>query len=383
MKLDRITIDKINDLKILDVADKLGLKYSSRGSWRKSLCFIHDDHTPSLGLNPSGNKWKCFSCGEGGSHIDLVMKHENLDYPGACEWLIREFGIPVPHQENRKSLIEAIKPKLMKYNENDNVDANSINDKRSTLNSSLMEKFKGTSNEFTRALVNNKILTPEQMQHAAEVFRLSTADDNVIFWQIDRDNHIREGKVMYYQADAHRSHSRKPVTVSWMLKQEHQLPEDWKARFCLFGLHQLSERLEFSDERLANSSINDKQSTINGEAIIAIVESEKTAIICTELIPTMSPSPFTNNPSPVIWLATGGSSNLSIQMLQPLKGKRIIIFPDTDPTGSTFQEWLKIAQDAGKQFGHPITVSDLLERHATEDQKKRKIDIADFILESL
>lgn len=382
MKLDRVTIDKINDLKILEVADKLGLKYSSRGSWRKALCFIHDDHTPSLGLNPSGNKWKCFSCGEGGSHIDLVMKHENLDFPGACEWLICEFGIPVPQQENRKSLIEAIKPKLMAYNNsNSNQDSNPSTSSgqapienyscagNTNLNAKVLDLFKGTSNEFTRALVNNKILTPEQMQHAAEVFRLSTADDNIIFWQIDRDNHIREGKVMYYQADAHRSHSRKPVTVSWLLKQEHQLPEEWKARFCLFGLHQLSEGMRVKGEE--------------SEPIIAIVESEKTAIICTELIPTMSPSPFTNNPSPVIWLATGGSSNLSIQMLQPLKGKRIIIFPDTDSTGSIFQEWLKIAQDAGKQFGHPITVSDLLERHASEDQKKRKIDIADFILESL
>lgn len=339
MKLDNITFQRIRDIPLLDVADKLQLKYSSKGSWRKTLCFCHDDHTPSMGLCPSHNQWKCFSCGKGGSHIDLVMEHEGLNFSDACEWLIREFNIPVPQQETRKSLIEAIKSQLM----------NTSNTQ--FLDKALLERFKGTNNEFTRALINSKILTPEQMQHATEVFRLSTANDNVIFWQIDRDNHIREGKVMYYQADAHRSHTRKPVTVSWLLKQEKQLSDDWKAKYCLFGLHQIKEQDEHQ---------------------IAIVESEKTAIICSELLASEN----------FIWLAAGGSSNLSVQSLQPLKGRKVIIFPDTDPQGTTYQEWLTIAQEASKQFGHPITVSNLLELHATEDQKKRKIDIADFIIES-
>lgn len=354
MKLDRTTYDNIQDLKILEVADKLQLKYSSKGSWRKTLCFCHDDHTPSMGLSPSRNHWKCFSCGKGGSHIDLVMEHEGLNFSDACEWLIREFNIPVPQQETRKSLIEAIKSKLM----------NTTNTQ--FLDKSLFERFKGTSNEFTRALVNSKILTPEQMQHAAEVFRISTANDNVIFWQIDRDNHIREGKVMYYQADAHRSHTRKPVTISWLLKQEKQLSDDWKAKYCLFGLHQF---------RNDNADDNDNK-------IIAIVESEKTAIICSELIPSRSGAK-------VFWMATGGKSNLSVQALQPIIGKRVILFPDTDPTGECYRDWIEIAKQANRSLPQregggrvSITVSNLLELLATEDQKKRKIDIADFILES-
>ena len=392
MKLDNITFQRIRDIPILDVADKLQLKYSSKGSWRKTLCFCHDDHTPSMGLNPSRNQWKCFSCGKGGSHIDLVMEYENLSFNDACEWLIREFNIPVPQLETRKSLIEAIKSKLMNYN-NDNVNDNCSSVSK-FLSSELLTTFKGVSNEFTRALVNSKILTPEQMQHAAEVFRLSTANDNVIFWQIDRDNHIREGKVMYYQADAHRSHTRKPVTISWLLKQEKQLPDDWKAKYCLFGLHQLADAKVYGLEFMVNgnhpdgNSINHKPSSINPQdCIIAVVESEKTAIICSELIPSLDwHSSINHKPDsinlPVIWLATGGSSNLTVQSLQPIKGRKVIIFPDTDPQGITYQEWLTIAKEASKQFGHPITVSNLLELHATEDQKKRKIDIADFIIES-
>ena len=355
MNLDSSTIEKINSLKILDVADKLQLGYSAKGGWRKALCFCHDDHHPSLGINPSRNTWKCFSCGKGGSHIDLVMEHENLAFPDACEWLIREFNIPVPQKEIRKSLIEAIKEKVMK-NENEYERGADVS---KYLSPELLTDFKGVSNEFTRALVSTGILTQEQMNHAAETFRLSTADDSVIFWQIDSEGNIREGKVMYYQADGHRSHSRKPVTVSWLLKEAKKIPKDWQASRCLFGLHQTSYENE------------DENGDENENRIIAVVESEKTAVICSELIPRLSEAE-------VIWLATGGKSNLSAQALLPLKGMRVILFPDTD----AYTDWVKTAQEITEQFGHPITVSNILEQYATADQKKRKIDLADFIIES-
>lgn len=342
MKYDKRTLEKINSLNLLDVADRLGISYSRSGRWRKALCFCHNDHTPSMGLNESEDRWKCFSCGHGGNHITLVMEHENLTYPDALDWLVKEFNIQASQRQDRQSLIESIKRKLMNTNNTQYLD------------NALRERFHGTSNELTRALVQTGILTPEQMQHAAETFRLSTADDHVIFWQIDQDQNIREGKVMAYQADAHRSHDQKPVTVSWLLKSQHQLPTDWKASFCLFGLHQIA---------LSSPEVED--------ARIAIVESEKTAIICCELLADDG----------FIWMATGGKSLLSVNMLLPLKGRKIIIFPDTDTDGSTFAEWRKVAQDAAKQFGHPITVSPLLERVATADQKARKIDIADYLIE--
>lgn len=344
--IDHDTIGKLQVLSILEVADKLGIKYSANGAWRKALCFCHDDHTPSLGLNVATNKWKCFACGKGGSQIDLVMEHEQLSFADACEWLVREFNITVSQKENRQSLINALKSNLMKKN-NANENSFSVSN---YLSSNLLETFKGTSNEFTRALIECGILTKEQMQHAVEVFHLSTIDDAVVFWQIDREGNIREGKVMYYQADGHRSQTRKPVAFSWLLKHDKQLPETWKAKHCLFGLHQIKE----DDSRP-----------------VAIVESEKTAIICSELLASDG----------FVWLATGGSNNLNAQALQPLKGKKIIIFPDTDSDGTIYQDWLRIAQEVAEQFGHPITVSNILELHATEAQKKRKIDIADFLLE--
>ena len=362
MKLSNQTLQRINGLQILDVADHLGIKYGSRGAWRKALCFIHEDHTPSLGINPSTGKWKCFACNEGGNHIALVMKHEGITYPEACEWLCHEFHIPIPEvdYQQRKSLIESTKEKLMNTTNNQYLD------------NALLERFKGNSSEFTRALISSNILTKEQMQHAAERYHLGTlpdpnggTEDAVIFWQIDAEGNIREGKVMHYQADGHRSQTRKPLTMSWLLKQQQQLSQDWKACNCLFGSH-LIPRQPTSD------------------TIIAIVESEKTAVIMSELCPSL---PMQGGLGSVLWLATGGKSNLSIPALQTLKGMRVILFPDTDMTGATFNDWLKTATVYNKSLSNDdknrVTVSNLLERHATTDQKGRKIDIADFVTESL
>ena len=70
---------------------------------------------------------------------------------------------------------------------------------------------------------------------------------------------------------------------------------------------------------------------------IALVESEKTAIICSGLMPQY------------LWLATGGKSQLS-------------------------QEKLSAAEI-------DITVSDILQRYATEEQRKAHIDIADLLIQ--
>ncbi len=362
------------NLSILSVAERLGIKYTQKGIWHMALCCCHDDHSPSMGLNASTNRWKCFACGESGLPIDLVMKHQKLSYAEALGWLQKEFGIEAgPQQQQRHSLIQIIQSKFSDMTAQTTSPLSPTPQKGGTQPSPLWrdneegnllaKRFSGTSNEFTRALVQTGILTPTQMAHAAQVFRLSTVDDGVIFWQIDASGNTLEGKVMHYQANAHRSHTRKPVTVSWLLKKSNLLHQEWKAQRCLFGLHQLKSLAPDSD------------------VIIAIVESEKTAIICSELLPTLAPSPTSQQPSSVLWMATGGLSQLTVEVLRPLVGHRVILFPDTDPKGTAYATWLQIATDAHKQLGHIFTVSTLLEHHASADQKQRKIDIADFLLE--
>ena len=58
---------------------------------------------------------------------------------------------------------------------------------------------------------------------------------------------------------------------------------------------------------------------------------------------------------------------------------KVVLFPDTDPDGTTYACWKAIAEEASRCFLSPVYVSPLLERHATPEQKAAKIDIVDLL----
>ena len=76
-------IEQLKSMPILDVAKKLGIEVRRN----RALCFIHEDHTPSLSFKADTNTWRCFGCGAGGSVIDLVMARQSVTFRDACNWL--------------------------------------------------------------------------------------------------------------------------------------------------------------------------------------------------------------------------------------------------------------------------------------------------------
>jgi DNA primase len=88
--MNKFDIERLNQLPIIEVANKLGLKLDRSN---KCHCFLHEERIPSFSINPRKNKWKCFGCGEGGGVITLVEKYNQCDFPNACKWLSNEFGI--------------------------------------------------------------------------------------------------------------------------------------------------------------------------------------------------------------------------------------------------------------------------------------------------
>lgn len=76
-----------------------------------------------------------------------------------------------------------------------------------------------------------------------------------------------------------------------------------------------------------------------------------------------------------IWLATGAKSQFN-DRLMVLKGCKVTAFPDIDG----YDEWRKKAKN------YPmldITISDILERNVTPEQRERQVDIADVLLEEM
>ena len=239
----------------------------------------------------------------------------------------------------------------------------------------MWERRLSTASAFCRAVVACGYMAEEQMRRAAQRYRLGMSrDGGVIFWQMDEHDVLRDGKIMYYREDCHRDHDRKPTWVSYLLKRNGQLPEDFKSEHCLFGLHLC--QTDITDPTDINTCSDKKYILMKSERsvqsvcqnkTICVVESEKTAIIMSEVKPEY------------IWLATGGKTELNVAKLRPLAGRKVILFPDTDETGETYREWYEVAEAATDVFGHPFTVSSILEQRATKAQKAAKIDIADLL----
>ena len=87
--MDNIQLQKLRDLPIEGVAERLGLRVRRH----KSLCPFHADKHPSLSYSVSKNIYHCFVCGAKGGTIDLVMRHLNLDFKAACRWLADEHNV--------------------------------------------------------------------------------------------------------------------------------------------------------------------------------------------------------------------------------------------------------------------------------------------------
>jgi DNA primase len=63
------------------------------GNKYKALCPWHDDHNPSLELNPERQSFKCWVCGVGGDVFDFVKQIERVEFPEALRMLAERAGV--------------------------------------------------------------------------------------------------------------------------------------------------------------------------------------------------------------------------------------------------------------------------------------------------
>ena len=267
------------------------------------------------------------------------------------------------------------------------------------------EAWMSTESVFCKAVVKCGYLTEEQMLRAAERYRLGRSrDGGVIFWQIDEEGRTRDGKIMYYREDCHRDKSHHPSWASARLKAYYGYDGDLPVDRCLFGLHLLTspERqlplLSRRGKGWSDPPQNSPAQTLSispysgGEAAaqveqgpksvisvisvcqkktVCVVEAEKTAVILSELYPQY------------VWLAAGGLGEVQVEKFRPLRGHKVILFPDTDPDGIAFKRWSEAAAIVMNQVfwedSPPIRVSPVLELHSTPSQKAAKIDLIDFL----
>lgn len=97
--IDQPTIDRILDAaNIVDVVSEF-VTLRKRGVNYVGLCPFHDDKTPSFYVSPAKNICKCFACGEGGTAVHFIMKHEQLSYFDALRYLAKKYNIEIHERE--------------------------------------------------------------------------------------------------------------------------------------------------------------------------------------------------------------------------------------------------------------------------------------------
>ncbi|WP_212000232.1 DUF6371 domain-containing protein [Chitinophaga sp. HK235] len=182
-----------------------------------------------------------------------------------------------------------------------------------------------------------------------------------VFWWIDVAGKIRAGQVKQFD---HTGHTVKSVHnhshTTWIhsiLKHNHEskgehLPS-WLSTYldqggnyasCLFGEHLLKED--------------------TGKPI-AIVEAPATAIVAGVYLPGF------------VWLAAGSLSYLTAARTQVLSGRQVYLFPDLSADGRAFELWCNKARELASIA--TFTVSDLLERSASTEERLKGLDLRDFL----
>lgn len=97
--IDQITVDRI--IEAAHIEDVVGefVTLKKKGVNLVGLCPFHTDKTPSFYVSPPKNICKCFACGEGGSAVHFIMKHEQLSYYEALKYLAKKYNIEVQEKE--------------------------------------------------------------------------------------------------------------------------------------------------------------------------------------------------------------------------------------------------------------------------------------------
>ena len=97
--IDSATKDRILEAAhIVDVVSDF-VTLRKRGVNFVGLCPFHADRHPSFYVSPAKNLCKCFACGEGGSPVYFIMKHEQLGYYDALRYLAKKYHIEIHERE--------------------------------------------------------------------------------------------------------------------------------------------------------------------------------------------------------------------------------------------------------------------------------------------
>ena len=312
---------KIKDAaNILDVMEDLGVSLHKSGVEYTGLCPFHKGTKfGNFKVNPRKNIATCFGdCCRSWTPIDALMEGANMTYPEALRHLAATYNIYID-EEPAPKVKRVCKPRPPMPAETTkkwivwDLVAN-----KDTLIKPYMHHPE--SNALLTWLLNLPMSAEHKrnLRNMIELYLVGTSLNGYtkgwVMWpQVDMNLKIRDIKLMAYHQDGHRDKAWNPNWMSAMLAKAGKLDKEiYDVHRCLFGLH------------LAK---------IYPDAEVCLVESEKTAVICSAF----------SDPRKKIWMACGGLQFFKPEMVSDLvaANRYIVVYPDIDGK----DKWQKVIED--------------------------------------
>ncbi len=285
-----------------------------------------------LSVHPTKG-YHCFGCGAKGSNpIDFIMAYEGKTFPEAVEKVAGMAGIYIDHNIPIIPIINPLqpaKPPMVDYIPEELVTRN-------------LEAYKQNNLFVFFASLFGEI----DASNLCKRYGLGSCDyygeGTTFFNQRDINGNIRQVKVILYDPDTgkrNRESGKEPRIIGRQVLNK----GDANLQQTFFGCHLLKDDTH----------------------LVAIVESEKTAMICSKCYPKF------------LWISTGGKNGCSItnQVVNyVLRDRELHLFPDVDG----MDEWRK-TEIKLKEQGFNVFLNDTMAANAEPGSKE---DIADLILQN-
>ena len=181
---------------------------------------------------------------------------------------------------------------------------------------SIIEQTDAQTSNLHRVLIN---IGGEGMAAHLRQWRIGTdADGRTLFHYLNPRGLHQTTKGMEFDAAGKRIKTSNARFGVRLPAKYVDLSSNEGHRPCLFGEQWMQAGQSMIDHR---DSLNPRKCTYNEQTLIGLVESEKTAIVASFVMPQM------------IWIASGGTSGITDEKAKALHGRTVLIMFDCDETG--------------------------------------------------
>lgn len=296
------------------------------------------------------SRHSCPNCGQPGVFVRYVDEHgEQLESSvGRCNREVKCGYHRAPREHFAES--SGFQPRKVRHNKSGQSAFRKVRKPDSIRPEYLIETLSDyDKNPLVLFLLKRYSNDPDRVHRAINKYFVGTLDGYTVFPRIDRSRVVRSAKLIKYD-----SNTGKRIKDAFAISS-------LQAKLKYRGV--LREDFETDKEVFFGEHLMQKQPNIP----VAIVESEKTALIAA--ISKAGISDF-------LWLATGSKQWLKVHRLEKLGRDRIIVlYPDADG----YLAWSSVASEAHSQGLH-VKVSSLIEKRATDLEKRTGFDIADYLM---